>query len=416
MLPPIPFFSAHTRAIARVACRSLAIACCLFAVVHGAQDTSPQGNPLDEEQLKKLVQDLSDKTFAVREAATEALAEGCNEKSLASLEKLSQESSDYETQIRIRGIITKIKSERLRTQVATFMRSKDPNNTFGFDGWKTFSKYSGQSRGAKKLFLTLLDLHPRLVEQQLESKEEALAYAKQIAARVGDKKSRLEYSDASDGLALLYSLNASEELHDVALEGVSIRTFRLAPFSPMLNAPQYRKSLERMLTIWSSRVKLERLTCLLWFIEKELPVCRTVALELLDSDDAKTDPDTFGLAMQALFRFGEREDLPKVEAWLQDKSVCYVSERLAFPSPDKLDANGQLPPNMALERFTVQYRDMALLVALRLHGDDPQPYFPFLRLHQLRGFFPETLVLPEDLDTPREERIKTWQQQKSNAQ
>ena len=394
-------------------CQSLMVACCLHNAAYCGQN-SDDGKPtsIGSERLKTLVQDLADQTFAVREAATEELATLCDEKSLAALEVMSRESSDFETKLRIRGIITKIKAERLQTQVASFMRSKDPEQTFGFDGWKTFSRYSGQTRGAKKLFLTLLELHPRLVEQQLESKDEALAYAKQIAARVGDKKSRLMYAEAGDGLALLYALNASEELQDQALEGISIRTFRLAPFSPLLNEPQYRKSLERMLTIWSSRVKLERITCLLWFIEKELPVCRSLALDLLSSDEIKVDPDGFALSMQALFRFGEKEDLPKVETWLQDKTVCFVSERLAFPSPDKLDANGQLPPGLAVERFTVEYRDIALLVSLRLRGDDPQPYFPYLRLHALRGFFPETIALPEGLDEPREERIQAWQNQK----
>lgn len=399
-------------AFAGVVCQVLLMDCCLFAVACGGQDPDG-GNSIDNERLKKLVQDLSNPTFAIREAATEELALNCDEKSLATLEEMSQASSDFETKIRIRGIIAKIKAERLRTQVVSFMRSKDPGNTFGFNGWKTFSKYSGQSRGAKKLFLTLLELHPRLVQQSLDSKEEALDYAKQIAARVGDKKSRLLYAEAGDGLALLYTLNASEELHDQALEGISIRTFRLAPFSPMLSEPQYRKSLERMLTTWSSRVKLERLTCLLWFIEKELPVCRTVALDLLSTEEIKVDTDGFALAMQALFRFGERDDLSKVESWLEDKTICFVSERLAFPSPDKLDANGQLPQPLPVERFTVEYRDIALLVALRLHGDDPQPYFPYLRLHALRGFFPDTIALPEGLDKPREERIKAWQSQKS---
>jgi len=167
-----------------------------------------------------------------------------------------------------------------------------------------------------------------------------------------------------------------------------------------------------MLTVWSSRVKLERITCLLWFIEKELPVCRSLALDLLSSEEIKVDPDGFALSMQALFRFGEKGDLPKVETWLQDKTVCFVSERLALPSPDKLDANGQLPPGLAVERFTVEYRDIALLVSLRIRGDDPQPYFPYLRLHALRGFFPETIALPEGLDKPREERIQAWQNQK----
>lgn len=409
--------SVPTRLIAWALCQPLIVACCLHVATYadqGSDDRKPIA--IGSERLKTLVQDLADQTFAVREAATEELATRCDEKSLAALEEMSRESSDFETKLRIRGIIAKIKAERLQTQVAAFMRSKDPEQTFGFDGWKTFSRYSGQTRGAKKLFLTLLELHPRLVEQQLESKDEAIAYAKRIAARVGDKKSRLLYAEPGDGLALLYALNASEELQDQALEGISIRTFRLAPFSPLLNEPQYRKSLERMLTTWSSRVKLERITCLLWFIEKELAVCRSLALDLLSSEEIKVDPDGFALSMQALFRFGEKGDLPKVETWLQDKTVCFVSERLALPSPDKLDANGQLPPGLAVERFTVEYRDIALLVSLRLRGDDPQPYFPYLRLHALRGFFPETIALPEGLDKPREERIQAWQNQKLKSE
>ena len=368
---------------------------------------------LDQELLEPLIRDLASPEFLVREKATEQIAFQFNNSNMKQLEEVLKRSVELETRVRIGGILAKIKEERLQSQVKSFIRSRDPTETFGFDGWRSFSKYSGTERSARLLFLKLLDLHPELVENEIATKEIAAEIAKVLSVKISENRMQLRSSDFGDCLAFLYCLNASEDLFDHSLERTSLNTFRFDPFSGALREDQFRKALEKLLNGWGQRIENERIDCLLFFMNAEIPSSREIAVRLLHSKAIETEPASFILAMQALHRFGTKEDLPEVESWLDNRTVAASTERIPLRDASKLDQ--KMPAENPANPFTtysIEFRDAALLIAYRLAGEDSSQAFPRLALHPLRGFLPESIVEPEKSDELRAARIKQWRERK----
>lgn len=372
----------------------------------GGVETPKPKSPISADLLQSLVERLSDREFAVRENATEELLQVLSDSDLPQLEAKLQSLEDLEAKVRLGGIVAKIKQERLHSQVRSFMRSRDPTQTYGFEGWTTFSKYSGTSRNAKLLFLKLLDTYPDLVETKLESKQDSLVKTKAIASAVFEKVFTGKQSSVEDGLALLYCVNASEELFSKELEPICLRIFRTAPFSPFIRETQSRKALEMMLVGWAKRTTDTLPGCLQLLIETEISQSREIAISFLDTKMANVDHLTYVLSMSAMYRFGGRTDLPKIMKWLDDNSVC-------FPDQPQNVVGGNPPgQNPAFDPYTVERRDIALLVAMRINGDDPLTIFPLLVTHPLRGFRVDSIALPATADSIRSERVQQWKETK----
>ena len=395
-------------------CVRLVLAFVAFCIIPAPFCSSQEvlANQLD--LLHELVEKLSSDKFLVREEATERLAVEFDESMLAQMDAIAKTQTDLEARVRLSGIIRRIKEDRLQNQIKGFIRSRDPNETFGFEGWRSFSRYSGVNRSAKLLFLKLLDDYPDLVEKQLETKQTAADRSKLIATAIGKNTGENQQSEVADGLALLYCINASEEFYDSRLERISLFTFRIAPFGPFLVEPQFRNPLEQLMYGWASRVKQVGQGCLLLFMEKNMPHARDIALTLLDSKEAIEDKDCYLLAMHALYRFGQREDLPMVEKWLDDKTVCYERESMPFlVAPGNFD-NGNAQTPLTLEKHTIECRDAALLIAMRLAGEDPHDTFERLRNHENYGFFDESILLPESASQRRLQRIADWRKKRTS--
>jgi len=375
--------------------------------------TEATGAPttFSSEELQRILKQLESSEFATRESASEKLSK-CDDSMLPSLERAALGLTDLEAKIRLGGILTKLKQDRIRFQMRSFIRSTDTSETFGFDGWKSFSKVGGTNRSAKLLFLELLELYPDLVEKELASKEEAYARAKAVASKIDENDGQLQSSQIADGLALLYCINVADDLFEKSMGRITLRTFRTSPFGPFLSMEtQYRKSLEPMMSKWAFGMQDRKLDCMLLFLEKDLRQAKDLALLLLETIDVKQDPYIFLLCMQAIYRFGVKEDVPRLSKWLKDETVCFAIEAQVFPDIKPEDAQRQLEPGrfaLKTETFTAEFRDAALLVSMHLSGADTSMEFPNLQLHPLRGFRDETISLPKDASKLRTDRIERW--------
>jgi len=353
---------------------------------------------IEAEQIVGLVARLGSSKFAARESAMELLSLS-DEKLLPELERALNglTSDDLEVQIRLSGIIARIKNDRKQNQIRLFLRSIDQSETQGFEGWRSFSRVSNTSRNAKMLFLMLLDTYPELVFAELTTKKEALDKARDIAASINEKNMNLIGSELPDALAMLYCFNVADDLTDRSLERLSARTFGTAPFSPFMNDPQSKKSLERLMSGWSTRIEEELPRCLMLFVEKDYPQAKEVALKMLGSDKIKTESIGFIRSMQAIYRFGSQADLPVVEKWLDDKSECINIPLQGF--------GNQFAPQVV---YTAEYRDIALLVSMHLASEDFMTEFPRFKPHILWGFSEESVLLPLNSEVVRSNRIENW--------
>lgn len=359
-----------------------------------------QGSPsqLRAVEIPALVAQLGSSEFSVRESAMEQLALA-DEKLLPELElafkRLSDE--DLEARVRLNSIIARVKSDRFRNQEKAFLRSREAAETFGFDGWKSFSKFTGTNRNAKMLFLGLLESYPDLVYKELSSQKEALDRARDIAATINQKFSDLSGYEIPDALAMLYCFNVADDLTDRTLERISVRAFYTSPFGPVMLDPQKRKSLEPLMAGWSKHLVDRLPECLMLFTEKDYPQAKDVAFRLLESDQIKSEPLWYVRSMQAIFRFGNKEDLPRVEKWLDDSTVCVQFPDQGFGNP---------PPSN--QSPTAEFRDIALLVSMQLAGEDFSSTFPDFRPLGLWGFREESTVLKAGSDALRASRIEAW--------
>ena len=353
---------------------------------------------IQEDQIAFLVSRLGSPEFAARESAMELLSQS-DEKRLPELElalkKLTDE--DLEARIRLSGIIAKIKNDRTLNQIRTFLRSTDQTQTMGFDGWKSFARVCGVNRNAKMLFLKLLEAYPELVFAELNSKQEALVKARDIAATINEKLTNLTGYEVPDALAMLYCLNIADDMTDRTLEKLSVRTFSTSPFSQQMSDPQFKKSLERLMLGWSKRIEERLPQCLMLFIEKDYPQAKDIALRILELPEIKTETIAFVRSMQAVYRFGTAADLPQVEKWLDDKTICVQVQDQAFGNP--------LTPQA---QETAEFRDIALLVSMHLAGEDYSSTFPQIQPTLLWGFREDSVLLPANSDEVRTKRIENW--------
>ncbi len=387
--------------------QSIAHASCLLLFLFLASFFHPYCSGQDmpilvgADSVSGLVSRLGSAEFAIRESAMDELSRS-DEKMLPELElvfkRLSKE--DLEAYVRLSGVIAKLKSDRKEKQIRVFLRSANPNEASAFDGWKSFSRFSGTSRNAKVLFLKLLDKYPELVFNALKTKKESLDKAREIAATISQKLSELIGYEIPDALAMLYCLNVADDLTDRSLERLSVGTFRTSPFSQFMLDPQARKSLERLMSGWSKRLEERQLDCLLLFLQCDYPQAREIALRLLESNETKTDSFALVRSMQAIYRYGSATDLPLVEKFLDDRT-----EYIAFQN------QGIGNPLAPAELFTAEFRDIALLVSMHLAGDDYASVFPQIQSHPLLGFREETLILPPKSEEFRTNRITKWKEQ-----
>lgn len=100
--------------------------------------------------------------------------------------------------------------------------------------------------------------------------------------------------------------------------------------------------------------------------------------------------------MQAIYRFGTKADLPFVEKWLDDKTLCLNEIGQGLGNP------------IAQELYTAEYRDIALLVSMHLAGEDFTPTFPKFQPMFLWGFREESVLLPTNQNDLRNSRIEDW--------
>lgn len=391
--------------------------CALAGICEFAGNAAAQGpgSPIaTDSRISAAVSQLASPEYSVRERATEELSRSSPD-DLPQLRAAFESSIDPDSRARLAGVIARIKYERTQKVVKLFLRETDPTITHGLEGWKSFSAYSGTSRSAKRLFLMLLERYPDLVETELETKEAALARSQKIAVAIKENQLSLRANEREDALALLYCLNASRDLMDRNLEVISYQTFRTSPFPSFLREVQSKKSLERMFRNWGSNLTDLKPGALLIMIENDLSIGRELALELAQSDQVKEEPELFMLAMQAMFKYGEKQDLPLLESWFKNTTVCYTEERLAFPQdgsivpgPGTPNPNGG-PGAGGLSVHTAEFRDAALLVAIQIEQGDVINYFPSVRFHAIRGFDAKSIVMPEgDADGVRAKRIEKW--------
>ncbi|MFM7515939.1 MAG: hypothetical protein ACKO3V_03265, partial [Pirellula sp.] len=333
------------------------------------------------ETILAWIADLSSGEFAVRDRATRQL-NGLTADQLGLLVDQLAAADDPEVKVRLSGVVAKLKHERQQNIIRIFLRDPDMSQTHELEGWKTFSEVAGANRSSKRLFLELFDRYPELVEKPLESSQQAFDASAVVSRSIQDSMIQLGDGDEVDGLALLYCLCAMDARGDQRMASSALRILGRYPYNQMLRDPQAKRPMEVLVERWalSLQSSSDLTRAMLILVESELTSLRRVARKMLQDRQGpeRADPEDVLIGLQMMFRFGQEEDLPVLEAWLDCTDVCVELTALGFPGGLQGGLPGGLPGGFMEQPGqppqprpegnslrTLEVRDAALLACMR---------------------------------------------------
>ena len=377
------------------------------------------------DEIAGWIQELGSSEFEVRDGATRRLS-GLTTEHLGILEDALAKATDLEVRVRLSSVIAKLKYERQQRTIKAFLRDPNMSNHHELEGWASFSRVAGSNRSAKRLFLQLYDRYPDLVEKPLASSNEASVFAKRVARGIQDDELKRGEGSGADGLALLYCLCATDPSEEATLSTLSLRVFLRAPYNQYFRDPQAKKPMEVMMERWANTLEggADQTSAILIMLEAELNTVRTVARRMLQQVDGpnKAEADELLIALQVMFRFGKKEDLPLLERWLACTDVSEESVSFSFPGGG---VPGALPRGLPGERmplpgqdqgrtvYTVEVRDAAVLACMQISGMAYREHFPNIVLQERRGYLGRSIASPKGANEQREARIEAWKKNHS---
>lgn len=397
----------------------LRYACCASLLWLAAGSLAHPQEP-SRDTILAWVADLSHSEFAVRDRATQQL-NGLTMEQLPMLVEQLGSATDPEVIVRLSGVVAKLKSERQQKIIRAFLRDPDMNQTHELEGWRSFSAVAGANRSSKRLFLELFERYPHLVEQPLATGQQAFDAAAAVSRTIQESMVQLSEGDPNDGLALLYCLCAMDLHGDQRLATSGLRVFGRFPYSQTIRDPQAKRPMEALVERWalSLQSSSELTGAMLIMVESDLNSVRSVAGKMLKEREGagRPDPEDAFIGLQMMFRFGNENDLPVLERWLDCTDVCVEMTALGLPggfgeaprgpgSPPP--PQGSPPPERELSQRTLELRDAAILACMRITGMEYRKYFPSIRILEPRGYHPNSVLLPAEEKDLRQSRIDAW--------
>lgn len=365
------------------------------------------------ETILAWIADLSSSEFAVRDRATRQL----NDVTIEQLGLLTDQlasATDPEVVVRLSGVVSKLRYERQQNIIRTFLRDPDMNQTHELDGWKSFSEVAGANRSSKRLFLELFERYPELVEKPLESSQQAFDASAFVARAIQESMVRLGEGSEVDGLALLYCLCVMDARGDRHMASSGLRILGRFPYNQLIRDPQAKRPMEALMERWALSLPTasEQTRAILIMVESDLTSVQRVARKMLQQRQGpeRAEPEDVLIGMQMMFRFGQEEDLPAIEPWLDCTDVCAELTALGFPG-GLADQPSGLPLPARDERNTqrtLEIRDAAVLACMRITGMEYRNYFPGLRTQEPRGYNTNSILLPANDRDFRQSRIDAW--------
>jgi hypothetical protein len=320
----------------------------VFAQQAGSDETSQEerveSSPavaLSDKQIADLINQLGDKSFEVREAATVKLQQS-GEAAIPALRE-AVKSKDREIRLRAERLLTAVEEQLRKTVIAKFLRETNPDLDYGMKGWKFVAKNVGASRKAKELFLQVYQSHPKLIAALEESVQATMAEVGNVAGQVSANIVAGVEPSVGDAAALLLAMY----LPDVQSSAPVQDAIRWATFSGAFKRQMLietgttpgRRIFGHWLTVVnepnSSRALLIGREAM---IPESVILGRKMLAGPIDDGDSE-------IAISMLMLFGDKSDIPLLEGLLKDETEMERVEIAIGPALDPLGAERIFPPN-----------------------------------------------------------------------
>lgn len=333
----------------------------------------------EADEIAKLVVQLGDDLFAVRESASNQLVE----KGIAAKPQLTAalESKDAEVRMRAKRILSDVVEADFQRRLGAFSADVDGKQGLTLPGWAEFTELVGNDRAARDLFVEmqqaegpLMDAYgegPKVASEKLRVQLASEPVAFDRNAAVAAIKARRAFfpqsSTSSLGAILAWMFVAGDPTVPIT-DDIAARVVVLPKNSVFqLAVPQNVKQTDR-------RGEICRKILARWVARDVNPIFASNNLELawkynlkeglspavatLKRGKTREDPMARCLAMLLVGEFGNKEHIAILEPFLDDSSA-------QFNAPG---------PNHPIQ---TQTRDIALAMTVKLAGQDPKQFgFP----------------------------------------
>ena len=359
---------------------------CTVVAVAAAAESAVADSPVE---VKLLIAQLGDASFAVREEATTKLAE--MDVSVRPALQEAAKSRDAEVRSRARRILAMVNERYFQQRLAAFASDVDDKQGLQLPGWSRFKTLVGKDRPARELFVEMHRAEPRILEateSKLESVNELLA------DRLGDMFQSAQLGGAanmssSSAAALLFvATDAELKLSSEVANLVTMLAYQPAFYSALNGARG--DNLRKLLEAWVSR-ETDEPTLLAQNValalNQNLAAGRGLATAVLKKGDLPVH--SLQQAMSLLARSGKSADAALLEPFLKDETVL-----------------AHFNPNEAT-RDVLKMSDYAMAMMMKLTGNNPRDFRDGpLRWNQGWNADLQTLAFPTEED--RQAALKKW--------
>lgn len=323
-----------------------------------------------QQQLQQWIEELGSNEFATRERAAGNLMT-LGKAVIPELRQLLQDTSDPETRLRAEQIIKQLSEGDLQARIQEFLSGRD----VAFTGWIVCQRFLGDSMPIRELFVEIMLAHPDLLESmEGTSRDRALALEKLLSKVQPRLNTIRDEPDRADVFAMLLVGLDPEVPLSILYEDLLLRlTQRRVTTDIRRNAHLSGPFLD-LLNRWIVRSSItNREDVLLLGMDAELP--STLPLAILTLQEA-TQTETVATSLQAIAKFGDREDVEVVKPLLDDTRPIGVPAISDDPSQSQV---------CDLAMITI-----AMLCDLPLK----ELGMPHIQLHEARGFMLSDYAYP----------------------
>lgn len=362
----------------------------LFAPV-----TDAAGIGLSDEQLAKLeaeaaklVDQLGDEQYSVREQASEKLTR----MGLPSLKAIARGSKHVDREIRYRceRILVLVQQLEFEKRLEAFLSDPGNGESFDFPGWNVYRKLYGDSRELRLFFVEMQRAEPELMASVAKGKAKTV---ETITTRGNEIQQTLmafgqEVPIGSVAAMLFVALAGDAETNQQAAGFVYNFCYQQS-FRNALTGGKNKDILRKMIGAWVQRGdEWIGYQGMMLALQYDLQEGMVPAERMLKNDNSQ--PHLRQYAIVTVAKFGNDSHLPLLEKMLQDQRVC---------------GTWQINNNV---NISTQVRDVALAALVHLSKQEFKQYgFDRIQMTQPWIFNPHTAGFEKN--EKREEALKKWE-------
>jgi len=343
--------------------------------------------------IPRLINELGDSSFAVRERATRELLEI----GMAARDALADaaKAPDPEVRMRARSVLTAVSSADFRARLEAFSSDYDGHQNRSLPGWEQFSAQFGNGRAARQPFVEMQRAEPELLEAFAKggkAANEAIATRCQSLSQHAMQNQR-EAQVPIGTIATMLLVGSSEGIVIDEQVGAQLFTWMLYQQAFQKNATSgpWSPMLKQLLGRWVVKDVSATATVnnLMFAASYELkPEALQLAQRVLSNENNHSTVRQYAILL--IGRFGGREHLPLVEKLLHETTSC-----------------GMFQVGTPPQQVDLQIRDIALAVAVHLSGQNLRDYnYQSVQPNPTTLFQVTTLVFPDP--AKRDEALNKW--------